>query len=115
MESFFPVTNISSGLLILKFAAPREESGFYSEGRASTRPNRSFSEVGFTGCGKLLRLVGRAFRHDIKSAFSSGVLTPEGPKTHFSATCLAAEADFSCGSAALCPEIIPDNHFVGVS
>ena len=28
---------------------------------------------------KLLSLVGRAFRHDIKSAFSSGVLTPEGP------------------------------------
>jgi apolipoprotein N-acyltransferase len=30
--------------------------------------------------------VGRAFRHDIKSASSSGVSTPDGPKAHFSAT-----------------------------
>jgi len=42
---------------------------------------------------KLLSFVGRAFRHDIKTAFSSGVLTPEGPKPHFSATCLADEAN----------------------
>ncbi len=39
---------------------------------------------------KVPRFVGRAFRHDIKSAFPSGVLTPEGPKGHFSATCSAA-------------------------
>src|SRR6266576_4036056 len=38
---------------------------------------------------KVLSFVGRAFRHDIKSAFSSGVLTPEGPDTHISATCEA--------------------------
>src|SRR5256885_10328622 len=38
---------------------------------------------------KVLSFVGRAFRHDIKSAFSSGVLTPEGPDTHISATCSA--------------------------
>src|SRR6266568_2374966 len=29
---------------------------------------------------KVSRFVGRAFRHDIKSAFPSGVLTPEGLK-----------------------------------
>jgi len=40
---------------------------------------------------KVSRFVGRAFRHDIKSAFPSGVLTPEDPKGHFSATC---KADF---------------------
>jgi hypothetical protein len=45
---------------------------------------------GFTGAEKLSSFVGRAFRHDIKSAFSSGVLTPDGLKAHFSATCLAA-------------------------
>src|SRR5256885_3114104 len=38
---------------------------------------------------KVLSFVGRAFRHDIKSAFSSGVLTPEGADTHISATCSA--------------------------
>jgi len=41
---------------------------------------------------KVLSFVGRAFRHDIKSAFSSGVLTPEGPDTHISETSLAAGA-----------------------
>src|SRR5882762_5458217 len=35
---------------------------------------------------KVLSFVGRAFRHDIMSALSSGVLTPEGLKEHFSAT-----------------------------
>src|SRR6266581_2602297 len=40
---------------------------------------------------KVSRFVGRAFSHDIKSAFPSGVLTPEDPKGHFSATC---KADF---------------------
>src|SRR5882762_6188825 len=35
---------------------------------------------------KVLSLVGRAFRHDIMSALSSGVLTPEGLKAHFPAT-----------------------------
>src|SRR5882762_8099543 len=40
---------------------------------------------------KVLSLVGRAFRHDIMSALSSGVLTPEGLKAHFPATTLAAE------------------------
>ena len=39
---------------------------------------------------KLLIFVGRAFRHDIKVPFSSGVLTPEGLKSHFSAASLAA-------------------------
>jgi apolipoprotein N-acyltransferase len=39
---------------------------------------------------ELPRLVGRAFRHDIKPALSSGVLTPDGPKAHFSATSQAA-------------------------
>src|SRR5882762_8482988 len=38
---------------------------------------------------KVLSFVGRAFRHDIKSAFSSGVLTPEGADTQISATCEA--------------------------
>jgi hypothetical protein len=40
---------------------------------------------------KLPSFVGRAFRHDIKSAISSGVLTPGGLKAHSSATSLAAE------------------------
>jgi len=39
---------------------------------------------------KLSSFVGRAFRHDIKSALSSGVLTPEGLKTHFPPACSAA-------------------------
>src|SRR3979490_2644380 len=39
---------------------------------------------------KLPSFVGRAFRHDIKSAISSGVLTPGGLKAHFSATSKAA-------------------------
>jgi hypothetical protein len=34
---------------------------------------------------KLLSFVGRAFRHDKKFRFSSGVLTPEGLKPHLSA------------------------------
>src|SRR6267378_2178210 len=46
---------------------------------------------------KVLSFVGRAFRHDIKSAFSSGVLTPEGPDTHISATCEV------CATKTLCP------------
>src|SRR6267378_6818677 len=46
---------------------------------------------------KVLSLVGRAFRHDIKSAFSSGVLTPEGPDTNISATCEP------CATKTLCP------------
>jgi hypothetical protein len=46
---------------------------------------------GFTGAEKLSSFVGRAFRHDIKSAVSSGVLTPDGLKAHFSARCLAAD------------------------
>ena len=45
-------------------------------GLSPAEPN--FLSVGFTGCGKLLIFVGRAFKHDIKVAFSSGVLTPEG-------------------------------------
>jgi hypothetical protein len=39
---------------------------------------------------KVLSFVGRAFRHDIKSMFSWGVLTPEGLNAHFPAACLAA-------------------------
>jgi len=34
--------------------------------------------------------VGRAFRHDKKAVFSTGVLTPDGLKAHFSAASLAA-------------------------
>ena len=49
---------------------------------------------------KVSRFVGRAFRHDIKSAFPSGVLTPEGPKGHFSPTCSAVEAEFGCACPA---------------
>jgi predicted membrane-bound spermidine synthase len=41
---------------------------------------------------KVRSLVGRAFRHDKKSAFPSGVLTPEGPKGHFPATSSAFAA-----------------------
>ena len=33
--------------------------------------------------------VGRAFRHDIRALISSGVLTPEGLDSHFSAACSA--------------------------
>src|SRR5882762_7248307 len=40
---------------------------------------------------KFLRFVDHVFRHDKKASFSSGVSTPEGLKTHFSATCSAAE------------------------
>jgi hypothetical protein len=39
---------------------------------------------------KLLSFVGRAFRHDMSRAFSSGVLTPEGAKLQFSASCYRA-------------------------
>src|SRR6266478_2804136 len=39
---------------------------------------------------KVSSFVGRAFRHDIESAFPSGVLTPEGAKLHFPATCKSA-------------------------
>jgi hypothetical protein len=38
---------------------------------------------------KLPSFLGRAFRHDIEAAFSSGVLTPDGLKAHFSAACKA--------------------------
>jgi hypothetical protein len=58
------------------------------------QPRRKWS--GFTTAlqvaEKVLSFVGRAFRHDIKSAFSSGVLTPEGPDTHISATSQAVLA-----------------------
>ena len=40
---------------------------------------------------KIGRFVDRAFRHDIKSVISSGVLTPEGADAHFFAACLAAD------------------------
>jgi hypothetical protein len=73
-----------------------------SEGRASARPKRSFLQSALKAAEKLLSFVGRAFRQDIKSAFSSGVLTPEDPNAHFSATCLASEVEFGCGSAARC-------------
>src|SRR5260370_34989956 len=49
---------------------------------------------------KVARFVGRVFRPDIKSAFPSEVLTPEGPKGPFSAPCSAAETKFGWGSAA---------------
>jgi hypothetical protein len=39
---------------------------------------------------KLGIFVGRGFSHDIEELFSSGVLTPEVLKTHYSAACLAA-------------------------
>jgi hypothetical protein len=47
--------------------------------------------------------VGRAFRHGIKSAFSSGVLTLEGPKVHFSATCKADGKKLRFGRAEARP------------
>jgi hypothetical protein len=81
------------------------QSRLSSEGRAlvvslaepSDRPNRrAFLKSALQAAEKILSFVGHAFRHDIKSAFSSGVLTPEGLKAHFSATCLAAEAVFGC-------------------
>jgi hypothetical protein len=46
--------------------------------------------------------VGRGFSRDIRSFFSSGILTPEGLKLPFSAASLAAEVEFGCGFAALC-------------
>jgi apolipoprotein N-acyltransferase len=42
---------------------------------------------------KFPSFVGRVFRHDIKSAISSGVSTPDGPKAHFSATSQAAHGN----------------------
>ena len=68
---------------------------------SSARPKLGFLKSALQAAEKLLSFVGRAFRHDIQVAFSSGVLTPEGLKPHFSATCLAAEVEFGCGSAAL--------------
>jgi hypothetical protein len=41
--------------------------------------------------------VGRGFSRDINGFFSSGVLTPEGSKLHFSVACLAAGAKKLCG------------------
>ncbi len=68
---------------------------------SSARPKRSLFQSALQAAEKASRVVGRAFRHGIKSAFRSGVLTPEGPKGHFPATCLAAEVEFGCGYAAL--------------
>jgi apolipoprotein N-acyltransferase len=42
---------------------------------------------------KFPSFVGRAFRHDIKSAISSGVLTPGGVKAHFPAASQAAHGN----------------------
>jgi len=36
---------------------------------------------------KAARFVGRGFSHDVSALDSSGVLTPEAGKCHFSATC----------------------------
>src|SRR5882762_5339215 len=52
---------------------------------------------------KVLSLVGRAFRHDIISALSSGVLTPEGLKAHFSAITKAAYGKSRNGRAEAWP------------
>src|SRR6202158_4998862 len=41
---------------------------------------------------KYQMFVGRAFRHDIRALISSGVLTPEGLDSHFSAACLASSS-----------------------
>jgi hypothetical protein len=57
---------------------------------SSAPPQVAWIQGGFTVRGKLLSFVGRAFRHDINSALSSGVSTPEGAKLYFSASCLAA-------------------------
>jgi hypothetical protein len=46
-------------------------------------------KTGFTGCGKAGRFVGRGFSHDVGALDSSGVLTPEARKCHFSAACSA--------------------------
>ena len=96
-------------LLILNFVAPRVEvsdilGGPGSCGESpepSARSQQSFFQSALQVAEKVLNFVGGAFRHDIKSAFSSGVLTPEGLDTHISATCLAAEVEFDRGSAAL--------------
>jgi hypothetical protein len=65
------------------------------------RPDQISPKSALEVAEKLVSFVGRAFRHDVKSALSSGVLTPEGLKPHFSATCLAAEAVFGRGTPAL--------------
>src|SRR6202521_4196207 len=54
---------------------------------------------------KLPIFVGRAFRHDIKSAISSGVSTPDGPKVHFSATSQAAHGNKGALWISLCVTI----------
>src|ERR1035437_918806 len=62
--------------------------------RVMTQPLRILA------AGKSARFVGRAFRHDKKAVFSSGVLIPEGFKTHFFATCIVFIASRSvpgCG------------------
>jgi apolipoprotein N-acyltransferase len=54
---------------------------------------------------KFPSFVGRAFRHDIKSASSSGVSTPDGPKAHFSATAQAAHGNRRTLWISLCVTI----------
>jgi hypothetical protein len=93
-------------LLILKFVAARAESRLSQEGRALARPDQSFLLSALQAAEKVLSFVGRTFRHDIKSMFSSGVLTPEGVNAHFSAAALAAEAQLGWGSAELRTSII---------
>src|SRR6266550_2484887 len=93
-------------LLILNLVAPRVEfsdllGGPVSCGESpepSARPKQSFFWLASQVAEKVLSFVGRAFRHDIQSPFSSGVLTPEGPDTHISATCSAAEVESGAGS-----------------
>src|SRR6266853_2874249 len=68
--------NILAGALALKLS--RHEPAAVSAASQITEKVRS--------------LVGRAFRRDKKAAFPSGVLTPEGPKTHCPATSSAFAA-----------------------
>src|SRR5712692_9887211 len=53
---------------------------------------------------KVSRFVGRAFRHDIKSAFPSGVLTPEGFNTLFQRH--ATLSHLSSTAVRCCPKLI---------
>ncbi len=50
---------------------------------------------------KATSFVGRAFRHDEKTAFPLGVLTPEGPKTHFPVTSSAVAAKNEAAPSSL--------------
>src|SRR6266478_4440800 len=74
----------------LRLASPKRLSRIFCPKDHSKFGEKSLRVAASEVAEKLLSFVGRAFRHDITSAFSSGVLTPDCPKPHFSATCSAA-------------------------